>query len=148
MKLLVTGGTVFVSKQTAKYFTEKGHEVYVLNRNHHTQVPGVHLIQCDRNELRDQLKQHHFDAVLDITSYNEHDVKMLLDALGVFEQYVFISSSAVYPESNVQPFEEKQSVGPNSFWGVTEQTKLRRNGIFYNVFRKPILFAHRTCTGA
>ena len=32
MKILVTGGTVFVSKYAAQYFAQKGHEVFVLNR--------------------------------------------------------------------------------------------------------------------
>ena len=32
-KVLVTGGTVFVSKFAAQYFVDKGYEVYVLNRN-------------------------------------------------------------------------------------------------------------------
>lgn len=34
-KILVTGGTVFVSKYIAEYYVKSGNEVYVLNRNHH-----------------------------------------------------------------------------------------------------------------
>lgn len=30
-KVLVTGGTVFVSKYVASYYVEKGYDVYVLN---------------------------------------------------------------------------------------------------------------------
>ena len=37
-KLLVTGGTVFVSKYVAEYFSNKNeYEVFVLNRNNHPQ---------------------------------------------------------------------------------------------------------------
>lgn len=36
-KILVTGGTVFVSKNVAEYFAEKGHEVYILNRDNYEQ---------------------------------------------------------------------------------------------------------------
>lgn len=50
-KLLVTGGTVFVSRYVAAYFARLGDQVYVLNRNSHPQVPGVTLIQGDRNAL-------------------------------------------------------------------------------------------------
>ena len=32
-KILVTGGTTFVSKYVAEYFVNAGYEVYVLNRN-------------------------------------------------------------------------------------------------------------------
>jgi len=33
-KILVTGGTIFVSRYIAEYFAGKGDAVYVLNRNH------------------------------------------------------------------------------------------------------------------
>ena len=117
MKLLVTGGTVYVSKYTAEYFVRKGHEVYVLNRGNHPQVEGVKLIKGDRKNLGDTLKHHHFDAVLDINSYTGEDVKLLTAAIGSFDTYIFISSSAVYPETNVQPFTEEQTIGANSVWG-------------------------------
>ena len=32
-RILVTGGTVFVSRFVANYFAQKGDDVYVLNRN-------------------------------------------------------------------------------------------------------------------
>ena len=44
-KILVTGGTTFVSKYVAEYFVNAGYEVYVLNRNSKPQVRGVKLIK-------------------------------------------------------------------------------------------------------
>mgnify|MGYP004506992339 FL=1 len=32
-KILITGGTTFVSKYAAEYFVKAGYDVYVLNRN-------------------------------------------------------------------------------------------------------------------
>ena len=90
-KLLVTGGTVFVSKYVAEYFVKKGCDVYVLNRNTHEQCDGVTLIEADRNQLGDALKGYHFDAVLDITSYTAKDVENLLNALRSFDEYIFVS---------------------------------------------------------
>lgn len=116
-KILVTGGTVFVSKYVAEYFVKKGYDVYVLNRNTHKQCAGVTLIEADRNQLGDVLKGYHFDAVLDINVYTAKAVEGLLDALDSFEDYVLISSSAVYPEYETQPFTEETSVGENKFWG-------------------------------
>ena len=52
-KILVTGGTVFVSKYVAEYFVKKGCDVYVLNRNSRPQSEGVTLIEADRNNLGD-----------------------------------------------------------------------------------------------
>lgn len=115
--VLVTGGTVFVSRYVAQYYVKKGWNVFVLNRNSRTQLEGVTLIQADRNNLGDLLKKYHFDVVLDITAYTESDVNHLLDALGSYGDYILISSSAVYPETGKQPFLETDAVGANRYWG-------------------------------
>ena len=44
-KILVTGGTVFVSRFIAEHYVAKGDEVYVLNRNTRPQSAAVKLIQ-------------------------------------------------------------------------------------------------------
>lgn len=115
--ILVTGGTVFVSKYISEYFVSQGCKVYVLNRNNHPQPLGTTLIQADRHQLGDTLKKYHFDAVIDVAAYNKVDISDILDSLGSYEDYIFISSSAVYPESLSQPFGEDMSVGPNIYWG-------------------------------
>lgn len=123
-KILVTGGTVFVSKFTAAYFLARGHEVWVLNRNTRPQLPGVHLLEGDRHALGDKLKNHRFDVVLDICAYTCRDVRGLVEALGSFGTYIFISSSAVYPETLPRPFREDQPCGINSVWGAYGTNKL------------------------
>lgn len=117
MKILVTGGTVFVSKYTARYFAQKGHEVFVLNRGTRPQVSGAALLKADRRSLGDILRPHRFDAVLDITAYSGADVESLLGALGEFDQYILLSSSAVYPETLPAPFREDMPLGENAHWG-------------------------------
>lgn len=116
-KILITGGTTFVSRYAAAYFAERDYEVYVLNRNTKPQVKGVRLLEGDRHCLGDTLKKFHFDAVVDITSYNAEDVVDLYDALGSFDRYIMISSSAVYPEDGEQPFREESPMAANKFWG-------------------------------
>lgn len=123
-KILVTGGTTFVSRFAANYFVQKGEQVYVLNRNHSPQIPGVTLIEGDRNELGDKLKEYHFDAVLDITAYTKSDVEHLVEALPEIKQYIFISSSAVYSETLKRPFKETQECGVNTIWGDYSANKL------------------------
>ena len=115
MKILVTGGTIFVSRYTAEYFVKKGYEVYVLNRNTRPQSDGVNLIKCDRHNLDNRLENIYFDVIIDVTAYNEKDIKDLLNATD-FGQYIMISSSAVYPETNPQPFTENQECGFNIHW--------------------------------
>lgn len=157
--ILVTGGTVFVSRYVAEYFVKKGDNVYVLNRNSRPQSEGVTLIEADRNVLGDKLKNYHFDVVVDVTSYTKTDVENLVNALGEIKDYIFISSSAVYPETLPQPFCEEQECGPNSIWGAYGTNKLEAEkylqehvpqayilrppylyGPMQNVYREPFVF--------
>ena len=145
-KILVTGGTNFVSRFTAEYFVKNGDEVYVLNRGSRKQVDGVTLIQADRFDLTDELRHLHFDAVLDICAYTGEHVNALLDALGEFDDYILISSSAVYPETNPQPFTEEQELGANSIWGeygtnkIAAERALRRRVPEAYILRPPYLY--------
>lgn len=95
-----------------------GYEVYVLNRNTKPQVEGVKLIEGDRHNLRGLLKNMSFDVVADVTSYNDTDITDFIEEPGSFGQYIMISSSAVYPESGVQPFREESPKAVNKFWGA------------------------------
>ena len=145
-KVLVTGGTVFVSKRIAEHFVANGDEVYVLNRNHRQQPDGVKLIEADRHQLGDQLRSYHFDVVIDANSYTQEDMRDLLDAVEDYKDYIFISSSAVYPETLLQPFKEEQEVGENKYWGaygtnkiMAEQELLQRVPNAY-ILRPPYLY--------
>ncbi len=146
MDILITGGTMFASRYTADYFVRKGHEVYVLNRGSRQQTDGVHLICCDRHELGDTLKGRRFDAVLDITAYDAADVKDLHEALDDFGTYIFISSSAVYPETLPQPFNEDMTVGPNVIWGeygtkkIAAERYITENIPGHYIIRPPYLY--------
>lgn len=144
--ILVTGGTVFVSRYVAEYYVKKNCKVYVLNRNSKPQSVGVNLIQADRNSLGDVLKQYHFDAVLDITAYNANNVNTLLDALGSFDNYIMISSSAVYPEHLPKPFTEANAVGENKYWGaygtnkIAAEQALRKRAPDAYILRPPYIY--------
>ena len=116
MKILITGGTTFVSKFAAEYFVKSGNHVTVINRGSRKQIDGVNLICCDRMELKNTLKEKHYDVILDITAYTDEHIRSLLDSGVTFDDYIFISSSAVYPETNSQPFNEEQTCGYNSVW--------------------------------
>ena len=124
MKILVTGGTVFVSRFAAEYFVKAGHEVCVLNRNTKPQVDGVQLIECDRHDIGGQLKNLRFDTVIDVTAYAAEDVNLLLDGLADFDNYFLISSSAVYPETLEIPFKVRDMCGANAFWGAYGTNKI------------------------
>jgi nucleoside-diphosphate-sugar epimerase len=158
-RILVTGGTVFVSKYVAKYFVSKNCEVYVLNRGTKQQIDYVNHICADRDNLKDSLSKYTFDTIIDVCGYNRNDIKNLLDAVGEFNDYIFISSSAVYPETNEQPFSEEQKTGPNVIWGQYGTDKIEAEeyllsrvpnayilrppylyGSMQNVYREPFVF--------
>lgn len=124
MNILITGGTTFVSKFTAEYFAAKGNDVTVINRGSRPQPDGAALINCDRTELGSTLEGKHFDVILDITAYTEEHVRKLVGSGVQFDDYIFVSSSAVYPETNAQPFTETQPCGRNSIWGDYGTNKL------------------------
>ncbi len=146
MKILVTGGTVFVSKFIAEYFANYGNEVCVLNRNTKPQLPNVKLIECDRKEINGKLKGLHFDTVIDVTAYTDEDINILLNNLESFDNYIMISSSAVYPETLEIPFNESDPCGKNKFWGdyginkiAAENALLKRVPTAY-ILRPPYLY--------
>ena len=144
-KVLVTGGTIFVSRYIAEYYVAKGYEVYVLNRNSREQSKGVKLILADRHNLGEVLRSFCFDVVID-TAYNSDDINKLLDALGNYKDYILVSSSAVYPEYATQPFNESTVLGENKYWGKygtdkidAEKALLRRSPNAY-ILRPPYLY--------
>ena len=158
-RILVTGGTVFVSKYVSKYFQSNNYEVYVLNRGTKDQIENVKFIRADRSNLGDYLKEYFFDAIIDVCGYNQKDVKNILDSVGGFKDYIFISSSAVYPETNIKPFSENQSIGLNKIWGKYGMGKVEAEkyllsrvpnayilrppylyGPMQNVYREPFVF--------
>lgn len=158
-RILVTGGTVFVSKYVAKYFQSNNYEVYVLNRGSKQQIENINLICANRNNLKDCLKDFYFDSIIDVCGYNQQDIKNILNAVGGFKDYIFISSSAVYPETNMQPFSENQSIGVNKIWGKYGTDKIEAEeyliskvpnayilrppylyGAMQNVYREPFVF--------
>ena len=144
-KMLITGGTVFVSRYAAQYYANR-YDVYVLNRNTRPQCDGVTLLNADRHALGNLLREHFFDVVLDITAYDVDDVNDLLDAMGGFQDYILISSSAVYPETAVQPFTEETVNAPNTFWGKYGTDKIAAEEVLRSrvpsayILRPPYLY--------
>lgn len=146
MKILIIGGTVFASRYTAEYFIGKGHDVYALNRGTMPRSAGVNHINADRYSLGDSLKDYDFDAVAAVSLYDEKDTKSLLSALGNVKHFIFISSSAVYPETLPQPFSETQPCGINKHWGDYGTNKIAAERLILSempqayILRPPYLY--------
>ena len=145
MQIRITGGTVFVSRYIAEYYVKAGYDVYVLNRNSREQSKGVKLIQADRHNLGEILRNYSFDVVID-TAYTANDVDLLLNALGSYKDYILISSSAVYPEYAPQPFQEDTQLDVNKYWDQYGMDKIAAEAALQNrnpnayILRPPYLY--------
>ena len=101
MKILVSGGTTFVSKFTAEYFLKRNNEVYVINRNSREQVLGVHLIESDRMNPSNLLKNEHFDLIIDVTAYNQEHIKSIKSRITTgFRAVVGLTMNSPQPTTN------------------------------------------------
>ena len=102
MKVLLIGGTGTISAAITRNLSEKGHDVWVLNRGNRSEAlpAGVNQILCDINdeaETAQKLKNHTFDVVADFIIMKkeqaERDYRLFKGKTG---QYIFISSASVY----------------------------------------------------
>ena len=94
-----------------------------------------------------------------MTAYTEDHIKFLIDSGVKFDDYIFISSSTVYPETNPQPFTEEQPCGKNAVWGDYGINKLKAEeylqkecpsayillppyfyGMYENIYREAFVF--------
>jgi len=115
MKVLVWGGTRFMGRYLAQAALDAGWEVTVANRGTRPGMPGVESLVCDRSDpaALAGLQARRFDVVVDFSAYASQWVAEA-GALfaGRITRYLFISSCAVYSESQRFPVGEDFPLGP------------------------------------
>jgi UDP-glucose 4-epimerase len=132
MRVLVIGGTEFISLHLVQALRREGHAVAVLNRGRQPgRLPsGVARIVCDRQDhaaLTRALAGERFDGLVDVTyaPTTGNDVAALLDALdGRAGHVLFVSTGRVYDHARPMPLDE--DAPRNLFWG--EYAKLKTAG--------------------
>lgn len=104
MRILVLGGTVFLSKWIADYAVRAGHEVFCAARGRSGTVPdGAKLITVDRDAGLAALAGARFDAVLDVATFSHPWVTEALRVLGpTTGHWSFVSSISVYADSRTR----------------------------------------------
>lgn len=102
MRVLVLGGTVFVSRAVAAEGVRRGHEVVCGARGTSGPVPdGAKLVTIDRNTPGglDPLAGERFDEVVDVATISYPWVARALDALASnTEHWTFVSTVSVYAD--------------------------------------------------
>lgn len=130
MRVLVVGGTEFVSLALVRALVRDGHAVTVLNRGRKTdRLPSsVSVVACDRKDhaqLRSVLSGIRFDAVYD-ASYvptTGEDVAALADALASgLPHVIFVSTGRVYDHALPIPYSETTPRG--DYWGDYARHKI------------------------
>ncbi len=102
MKLLIVGGTGLLSSAVTCEALNKGLDVCLINRGNSSLKfsSQVEIFKSDINDtvaIQQFLQERHFDAVIDFICYNEKQLQHSLELFKKYvNQYIFISSSAVY----------------------------------------------------
>ena len=129
MRVLVMGGTEFISLHLLRALQARGHEVTVFNRGRQPdRLPaGVALIAGDRKDragLRARLAGRRFDAVYDVTYAPTlgEDVAALVDALAGAPHVIFVSTCRVYDHALPIPYSEETARG--LYWGDYARHKI------------------------
>ncbi|TWP53069.1 NAD-dependent epimerase/dehydratase family protein [Lentzea tibetensis] len=102
MKILVIGGTLFLSKTVAAEAVSRGHDVLCAARGASGRVPdGAGLVHVDRDteSAYDKLRGERFDAVVDVARTSVTWAREAVRALGQDAgHWTFVSSCSVYSD--------------------------------------------------
>jgi len=142
VRVLVTGGTEFLSLHLVRALQRDGHAVAVLNRGRQPwRLPaGVRLIACDRKDhaaLGRALAGERFDGVVDVTyaPTTGEDVAALLDALdGRAGHVIFVSTGRVYDHARPMPLDEQTP--RDFFWGEYAKLKIAGEDVLLDRHRE------------
>jgi nucleoside-diphosphate-sugar epimerase len=123
MKILVMGGTEFVSSSLTKYLVSKGYIVDIFTRGiKPIKYDGIRKhLKGDRKSIKDlkiNISNESYDYIFDISAYVKEDAQKLIDVLNKenLKRYVFCSSGAVYIPST-ETVTEEFTRGENANWG-------------------------------
>jgi nucleoside-diphosphate-sugar epimerase len=129
MRVLIMGGTEFISLHLVQSLLRRGHEVTALNRGRRPErLPaGVRTIVGDRKDhaaLRERLRAERFDGVYDVTyaPTTGEDVAALADALQGGPHVIFVSTCRVYDHSLPIPYSEETA--RSFYWGDYARHKI------------------------
>jgi nucleoside-diphosphate-sugar epimerase len=129
VRVLVVGGTEFISLHLVRALQRDGHRVAVLNRGRQPErLPaGVERLVADRKDpaaLRAALGGQRFDGVVDVTyaPTTGEDVAALLDAPAAVGHVIFVSTARVYDHARPIPYDE--DTPRNLYWGEYAQNKI------------------------
>lgn len=104
MQILVLGGTGAMGTPLVTFLSEKGNEVYVTSREKHaSDIESIHYITGNAQDyafISKILKEKNWDVIIDFMYYYLETFLSRIELfLGSTKQYIFLSSSRVYADS-------------------------------------------------
>jgi nucleoside-diphosphate-sugar epimerase len=136
VRVLVVGGTEFISLHLVQALQRDGHRVAVLNRGRQPErLPsGVERLAADRKDpaaLRAALGGQRFDGVVDVTyaPTTGEDVTALLDAPAATGHVLFVSTARVYDHARPIPYDE--DTPRNLYWGEYAKNKIAGEDVLF-----------------
>ena len=106
MKILVIGGTGFISSRLVDFLHEAGHDVSTLNRGRSTArtnggIERLHADRHDESRIRKLLSGRRFDVVYDMVAYTPEETGTMVRLLdGLVERFIHCSTISVYMVSD------------------------------------------------
>jgi len=123
MKVLFIGGTGNISSACTRLAVDKGYEVFIVNRgqNPHAAIPeGVNVLTGDVHDemlMRELLKPHQFDAVVDFQVFEVAHIEADLEVFyNKTHQYVMISTASAYQKPPVDYLIKESTPLHNPYW--------------------------------
>ena len=141
MRVLVVGGTEFISLHLVRALLRDRHRVVVLNRGRQPErLPaGVERVVADRKDhaaLRAVLAGQRFDGLVDVTyaPTTGEDVAALLDAPAAVGHAIFVSTARVYDHARPIPYDE--DTPRNLYWGEYAKNKIAGEDVLFGRHRE------------
>lgn len=121
MKVLFIGGTGNISTASSRLATERGIDLYLLNRgNRQVEIKGAESIAGDISrevDVAEVLDGHEWDCVVNWIAFTPEDIERDLRLFsGKTKQYLFISSASAYQKPLANPIVTESTPLCNPFW--------------------------------
>ncbi|MDR3610920.1 MAG: NAD-dependent epimerase/dehydratase family protein [Ignavibacteriaceae bacterium] len=141
MKVLFIGGTGVISSACSELCSQKGYDLYLLNRGNAKlpQSVNLKLMKGDIwnfDHVRSLLENHYFDVVVEWIGFSYDRVLADFDLFqGKIGQYILISSASVYQKpSSWKPVTEDTPIN-NPYWAYA-QAKIKCEETAMGLYRQ------------
>ncbi|MDT0702582.1 NAD-dependent epimerase/dehydratase family protein [Mammaliicoccus sciuri] len=166
MKILITGGAGFIGSNTAEYFHNNGHEVYILDNLSTGKIENIPFVDDDHffnmdireySKVESLIKEYQFDVIIhfaavvsvvdtvaDPVTSNEVNIDATLKLLEFNREHnnnikkiVFASSAAIYGNDPSLPKNINSAVKPESPYAIQKYAGEQYLKIYSSLYGLP-----------